>query len=329
MVLSIAVDCSIDLSLVVSHNQIRQDVVSLSNGEIMNTKFSTAILLLMTALASVCNSSLIAQTQGSGKKSTTTNRELRDPQSQDIAKWQEKLDQVASLAGVGKFSDATIAARETVNIAESIFDKSDDRLAKSLLVLSSLLFQQAKLDESAELARRAHHIRTQALDTAQANVATTLKFLGNVLMQQGKMDEAVTIFEQAVQLSVSSVGAEHPETAKHMGNLGAVYLGKGNTLKAKEQFDLAMEIWNKQARPNPVYTVATMTNLAKMHFADGDHEKAFSLYQEGLVIQEAAFGKDNPRLSNTLRNYAKLLRQAGKTEEAVKVESRLEKLSGK
>ena len=66
-----------------------------------------------------------------------------------------------------------------------------------------------------------------------------------------------------------------------------------------------------------------------MHLEEGNQDKALSMYREGLAIQEAAFGKDSPRLANTLRNYAGILNKVGMTEQAEQVLARLKKITGK
>jgi hypothetical protein len=55
--------------------------------------------------------------------------------------WDSCMNSVSTLANSGKMSEATDAARHALEIAKNIFSEKDDRIAKSMLVVSSLLIQ--------------------------------------------------------------------------------------------------------------------------------------------------------------------------------------------
>ena len=242
--------------------------------------------------------------------------------------WEQQLEKATKLFQSGDPQAAIAAARKAVEMTES-FGEGDERVAKSLLTLSSLLIVQRQFDEAEELSVRAHRIYEDQLATARTRVATTLKYLGAIYSQQGKLDEAERVYVRAVQISEESVGADHPETAKHVGNLGSLHLRRGQMDEAHALFLRALEIWDAQPEPNPVYTVGVMRNLAELHLQQGRMDEGVALYAKGVAIQQKAFGASDPRLKNTLKGYASALRRAGREDKAAEIEKQLADGGGK
>ena len=243
--------------------------------------------------------------------------------------WQQAMDRIGQQAGAGQFEEALESARQALTIAEANFAADDRRLSRSLLVISSMLFQQGQLAEAEKLAVRAHELIEQRFVDTHAELATSHKFLGNLNMMRSNLDAAEANFAEAIRLSELALGANHPETAKHIGNLAALLLKQEKWAEARPLLNKTLDIWQQQETPHPVYMVTAMTNLAALHTHFGELDKAQELYEQGLAIQEAAFGSDNPRLANILRNYASFLRESGKDDKAKAVEQRFAELTGK
>ncbi len=244
------------------------------------------------------------------------------PASDKIPDWQEEFARATEIYKNGEPERAAETARTAVAMAEAVIDPDSPDLIKPLLAASSFLMQAGDMDGANELAGRAHVFSKRGLETALEREATTLKFLGALSTASGRFDEAVEINNRAVQLSELAAGPDHPETAKHLGNLASVEVARGNNTRAREIFERAIAIWNAQASAHPTYAAGAMMDLAMLDADEGQPDRAVDRFRDGLALQEAAFGERDPRLQNSLRRFALLLRRFDRTSEAEAVESR-------
>jgi tetratricopeptide (TPR) repeat protein len=76
--------------------------------------------------------------------------------------------------------------------------------------------------------------------------------------------------------------------------------------------------------------VATsLNNLALLYRKQGRYAKAKSLHERALAIWEKALGSEHPQMAIFLENYASLLRNMGRPEEGVPLESRARAIRAK
>ncbi len=69
--------------------------------------------------------------------------------------------------------------------------------------------------------------------------------------------------------------------------------------------------------------VATsLNNLALLYEAQGYYAEAEPLYQRSLAIMEKVLGPEHPSVATSLENYAALLRQTARADEAARMEAR-------
>ena len=129
-------------------------------------------------------------------------------------------------------------AEATVSQARDLFDELGDvqGVTKCLAQLSSIIRQQGRLDEAADMARRClsmtrvHGFRDQAV--AAWNV------LGEVCRLQGDLDEAASAYRRGLQIC-SALGSRYgfaPEL-----NLGTVLVEAGRYVEARQQLVLTLE----------------------------------------------------------------------------------------
>ncbi len=59
-----------------------------------------------------------------------------------------------------------------------------------------------------------------------------------------------------------------------------------------------------------------------LYHDQGTYDEAEPLFKRSLAIRKKALGPDHPEVATILENYAAMLREAGRTVEAVKMEAR-------
>ncbi len=66
-----------------------------------------------------------------------------------------------------------------------------------------------------------------------------------------------------------------------------------------------------------------------VYYSQGRTSKAAPLYQRSLAIREKALGPQHPDVAQSLENYAGLLRETGRSEEAEELEARAKAIRAK
>ncbi len=74
---------------------------------------------------------------------------------------------------------------------------------------------------------------------------------------------------------------------------------------------------------------ASLGGVAALYHAQGRYAEAEPLYQRSLAIWEKALGPEHPDVATSLENYAALLRETARANEAEKLEARAEAIRAK
>ncbi len=73
----------------------------------------------------------------------------------------------------------------------------------------------------------------------------------------------------------------------------------------------------------------SLNNLAELYRAQGRYTDAEPLYNRSLAIWEMALGPEHPDVATSLENYAALLRQTKRADEAERMEARAKAIRAK
>ena len=73
----------------------------------------------------------------------------------------------------------------------------------------------------------------------------------------------------------------------------------------------------------------SLNNLAKLYRDEGKLPESEALYKRSLALREQTYGASDPRVAASLRNYALLLRNMGKTTDADSMDARAETIEAK
>ncbi len=73
----------------------------------------------------------------------------------------------------------------------------------------------------------------------------------------------------------------------------------------------------------------SLNNLALLYHALGNYAEAAPLFRRSLTILERALGPEHPNVPKVLVNYAALLRETGRADEAAEMEARAKAIRAK
>lgn len=186
--------------------------------------------------------------------------------------------------------------------------------------------------QAAEQGQHAEAARLFALAVQEAEksgtddqrLATGLTGLGLAFTAQRKFDEAEPVLQRAATVKEKLLGAEHPEVAGNLTNLGGRLRDQGKFAEAEPMLKRALAIRQKILRPDNPDVVRSMLGLANLYADQQKYAEAEPLLQRCVAVLDSikAYGSGYPNLPDTLRLYAELLRNTGRSTEAGKMEAR-------
>ena len=98
---------------------------------------------------------------------------------------------------------------------------------------------------------------------------------------------------------------------------------------AAERLWLAALKEGEISKPQDPIVTEIINNLALLYYTQGKHTEAEPLYQRSLAIQEKALGPEHPDVATSLENYAKLLSETNRDDEAAEMEARAQAIREK
>ena len=110
--------------------------------------------------------------------------------------------------------------------------------------------------------------------------------------------------------------------ARSLNNWAEMELLQGKASEAQAKLERALAIYAKLGLKTS-QVAETLHHLAVVYQVQGKYTAAQTHLQRALALWEKERGTDHPTLVHPLQNYAELLRQMGREEEATKVEARV------
>ncbi len=149
-------------------------------------------------------------------------------------KWNELNQQVVKLYQDGKYTEATVIAEKSLEVAENAFGPDNASVATSLNNLADLYRWQGKYSEAEALYKRSLTIREKALGPDHPDVATSLNNLAEMYSAQGKYSQAEPLYKKSLEIMERKLGPNHPDLARFLSNQAQMYKQMGNKKKASE-----------------------------------------------------------------------------------------------
>ena len=226
------------------------------------------------------------------------------------------LNNLAELYRVhGLYDKAEPLYERALVIREQILGPQHPDVATSLNNLALLFVNQGFNDKAEPLFERALEIWEQVLGPQHPAVATILGNLAVLYENQGLYDKPEPLYLRALKIFEQVLGLQHPEVARNLNNLALLYSDHGYYNKAEPLHLRALEIHEKVLGPQHPDVVYSLNGLAKLYQAQGFYDKAEPLFKRAIKIWEKAL-PGHPNLAGVIENYAKLLEETGRDEEA-------------
>lgn len=226
-------------------------------------------------------------------------------------------------AAQGQHADAARLFALAVQEAEKS-GKDDERLGASLTGLGLAYSAQRKFTEAEAILQRAATVKENVLGPDHPDFARALLDLGTLYRLKNEHEKAEPPIRRAVAILERALGPEHPEVAGNLTNLGGRLRDQGKFAEAEPILKRALAIREKILPPNHPDVVRSMLGLANLYADQKKYAEAEPIFQRCVTVLDniKAYGTGYPNLPDTLRLYANLLRNTGRTTEAETMEAR-------
>jgi len=239
----------------------------------------------------------------------------------------ESIEYASSLAALatlrwsqGKFPKAESLYRAILPLDQRLRPETDPLYAKNIRNLATVLFSQGRYGEADSLYKRALAMQERTLGSDHYEYASTLNNLGGNALMAGHFEEALRYFDEARPVLERTLDPLHQSAIGLVNNRGEALWKLKRYREAEPLLREALAKKEKKLGPDHVRTSSTLNALAGLLRDEGRYREAEALYKRALQIREKAAPQDVPE---TLRDYAELLRRAGRSAEAAQVEARV------
>jgi tetratricopeptide (TPR) repeat protein len=151
-------------------------------------------------------------------------------------------------------------------------------------------------------------------------VAASLSNLAVVRRARGDIGGAIEAQQEALSIRERVEGADNPDVATTLNSLGGLYAARDDYAAAEPLLKRALDIRARVLGADDRYTAQSANNLALLYAAQQRYAEAEPLYRRALTVFEQR--NDSAELATTLENYAAMLADMGRTEEAEEMERR-------
>lgn len=156
-------------------------------------------------------------------------------------------------------------------------------------------------------------------------IVECLQAQAELLESQDNLADALPIRQRAAQLAEKSYGPQSPKFAEQLGGLASYYARKGENANAWSNNERAMDILGKTGGggTNPLEMATCSLATGRIQVTERSFGLADDSFKKALDLRESKLGANAPLVLLTCKEYAALLDQLDRKEEAKKLTERI------
>ena len=193
------------------------------------------------------------------------------------------------------------------------------------------MFKRKLYVEAVPYAEEAVRISEMEFGVEHPTTATLIFNLGKLFYLQSRYKEAEPMYKRALMIRERAFGNAHPEVAASYNSLGRLYAEQGQLIDAESHYSKALDVMtlvladnphviNSNSRTASTYRAQAYHNRARLFHQQGKYVDAENLFGAALVILRSTFGEKHSEVARGYENYAMLLRDMGRVDEAMEKE---------
>jgi tetratricopeptide (TPR) repeat protein len=225
--------------------------------------------------------------------------------------------------GMGKFGRGSLEGEADLLHALEILEKADrpdDQLRSWLL--GDLGFHRLRRRDwsgAVPLYRQSLEIRRRIYDEGHPDLIIGLINLGNTLNYAGERQECRPVLDEALEKGLRRLGPDHPLVGLALLNLGELERSEGHHDRARSYFTRSMETYDR-AKLDRLDSLRSgcLTGLGRLAETEGRLDESIGWFRQAYEIYRREPGVSD---IDPTPEYVNVLRKAGRTAEAERVEA--------
>ena len=214
------------------------------------------------------------------------------------------------IEGQGRYSDAEMFRRQTLDRIEKIYGKNSIESTAGLRLYVNSFFRRTLYGKAEEYCKK-------ALAILGSDHPYSIEFqdnLAEIYDLSGRHDEAETLYKRVLTMNKKELGPDHPYLIDWLNQIATFYGTRGRYEEAQQYLLRVLEI----IQNDPVQLVASvsaaMFNLANLYSCWGKYKKAEFYIKRALRMRHSMTGSDS-----CLRELATIYAKQGRYREAERV----------
>jgi tetratricopeptide (TPR) repeat protein len=264
--------------------------------------------------------------RSSGHGAEATDLEKRVAQLDAAAGTKEKVEMTIKTGDQAyqerKMEDAEKSYKQAVDLARNL-PPGDENLILALGRLGNAYAMQQKFTDAGAAFHEQLAVVEKAFGPGSDQSVEPLRYLGRLAAVQKNYKEAEAYLQRALDINLKMTGDNNPRAVEGLRDMAGFYETQSDWPKA-ETYLLRAVKGAEAAQPDLV--LIPLWGLCDLYDRWGKPEQSQPCWHRATGIIETQFGHDSPRLSDSLNNEARALRQLGHKDEAESLEQRLAKI---
>ena len=196
-----------------------------------------------------------------------------------------------------------------------------DQSWEQYMEAAAFAFQDERYDEAEQWFLQAERVATD-LEPSDPRLALTLGNLADFYHAQARDDQAEPLYWEALALLEQIDGREAPRVARFVADLAGFYAVLDRVEEAEPLFERALDTLEWELGPDHLDVLVIRTGLAGLYLQQTRYADAEATYREVLTFLLDTPDGDLDLLVTVLDEYAQVLRQTGRDNEARTLEAR-------
>ncbi len=176
------------------------------------------------------------------------------------------------------------------------------------------------------LAQKALSIAEETMGPETVEVAIYSDYLGMIHLKAGHEQTAKELLLKALSIREHLLGANHMAVASTLRHLAEIYRQSGEAEKAVTVLRRALAIDEKAFGTDHMGLTPTLQSISLIYLDEGRYAEGEPFIQRALDIQEHIGGTVHPKMAAMLEYYVKRLRETGRLDQALQVETRINRI---
>ena len=216
----------------------------------------------------------------------------------------------------GKYREAEVLFRESLDIAEAALGEEHPQVADLLNRLASIRYWQKDLAAADSIHRKSIVLKRKLYGDVHLEVAYGLNNLASVLREKRAFVEADSMHREAIAITRATVGEEHSNYWIMLGNRGMTFRAWGDCGQAEPLLRAAIAGLRRTIPQNPIRVPWQQRWLGDCLIDRGRYAEAEAMLLESYEALRKARGGDDDFTRKVAELLATLYTKWGKPEKA-------------